>query len=310
MMLLERGSTIEVQAPAKINLHLEVLGKRPDGFHEIETLIAPISRFDSLSFTPSDAPQIELTCQWISALPQLELPPQESNLVYRALMALREFANVQLGGKVQLIKRIPMEAGMGGASADAAAALLAANRGWELDLSPNQLGDIGAELGSDIPFFLQADRLRPAVCRGRGEHIEPLEQFPELAIVALKPPTGLSTADVYRACRSAENPHRVDKLTQQTTALGVGRELFNRLQEPAFELRPELVEYVSLLKKAGCDAVQMTGSGTALFGVCRSIKQSQRIASLLRSRTTATVFSASTFPGFVSRKASPTAHAV
>lgn len=290
MNLLEHGSSIEVRTPAKINLFLEVLGRRPDGFHEIETIIAPVSLFDTLRLQATTSSQLTLNCRWRSAGDQPELPPAESNLVFKALSALRKHASCDNGAVVEVVKRIPMEAGMGGASSDAAAALLAANKAWRLNLSHNELAKIGAALGSDIPFFLQAGRLKPAACVGRGEKIKPLSNTPSLPIVIVKPPVGLSTADVYKACTPGDPPIPMQKAARSPHAC------FNRLQEPAFRLRPELAGVITLLKQAGCTIAQMTGSGTALFGVCHNKRHARQIAGRLRSQNVGAVFTAHTFP--------------
>lgn len=296
MYLLEQGSRIEVRAPAKINLFLEVIRRRPDGFHEIETLIAPVSIYDTLRLETTKNTNLTLQCRWGLAGDQPELPSAESNLVYKALTMLQEHAGCEKGASVELIKRIPMEAGMGGASSDAAAALLAANKAWGLNWPHSQLAKIGAELGSDIPFFLQTDRLKPALCLGRGEKISPLSDFSSLALVIVKPPVGLSTAKVYGACSPGDPPRRLTPPIQLSSSHDRSNLLFNRLQQPAFALQPELQNTLDLLKKAGCSYAQMTGSGTALFGVCENTKHARQVAGRMQSRNVGAVFTAQTFP--------------
>ncbi|HET6882039.1 MAG TPA: 4-(cytidine 5'-diphospho)-2-C-methyl-D-erythritol kinase, partial [Pirellulales bacterium] len=177
-----------------MNLFLEVLGKRADGFHEIETLMYPIDLFDSLVFRDAPHDQVRLTCQTVtsqafrgqsSAATALaeQLPIGGDNLVVRAVELVRRRSNVTRGADVRLVKRIPLAAGLAGGSSDAAAALFAANRVWRLGLTLNELASLAAELGSDIPFFLYGG---PAVCRGRGEIIEPVAGLGALHFVVAK----------------------------------------------------------------------------------------------------------------------------
>src|SRR5271166_3733614 len=165
---------IVVQTPAKLNLFFEVLGKRSDGYHEIETLMCPISWYDTLCFRESSSEDLELECQRGSAASGRigfeEVPRDGRNLVLRAVDLVRRRTGTKQGARLRLIKRIPTAAGLGGGSSDAAAALVAASLGWKLGLSLPELASLAAELGSDVPFFLNRG---PAVCRGRGERIEP-----------------------------------------------------------------------------------------------------------------------------------------
>ena len=161
MFVCRSGDTLRVDAPAKLNLFLEVLERRPDGFHEIETLMVPISLFDTLWLRPTPHPGIHLQCVWAPGLALTDavsyaattLPAVEENLVYKSLTRLAKAADVPYGADVFLVKRIPAAAGLGGASSDAAAALLAANAAWNLQWSRTQLQELAATLGSDIPFF-------------------------------------------------------------------------------------------------------------------------------------------------------------
>ncbi len=171
---------VEVLTPAKLNLFLEVLSRRDDGFHEIQSLIVPINLFDHLSFQKDSRGDLNLTCQWAcglekrgrvikptqSPLPEWEsLPEGKDNIAVRAVDLLRRRAGITAGASLQLIKRIPTAAGLGGGSSDAAAALVAANRAWKLDWPADRLSQMAAEVGSDVPFFLGATGF---VRRARG----------------------------------------------------------------------------------------------------------------------------------------------
>lgn len=320
MMALPCGMWRAWHAPAKINLFLEVLAKRSDGFHEIETLMAPINLCDTLFFSPTTEGKIELACRWASpdgtkrqapshspldshrdsscgpasAHVLGDLPPEKDNLVYRAVALLQERAGVEAGAALRLVKRIPSAAGLGGASSDAACALLAANDGWGLRWSRSRLRDLAAELGSDIPFFLGRG---PALCRGRGERIEPVERLPRLHVVVVRPPFGLSTARVYAHCRPADTPQRVERLL---TALRVGdlaatgAALVNRLQASAEALSPSAAQLARELDRLDVGGRQMSGSGSSYFALCRSARHARCVAARLRARNVGAVFAAVT----------------
>ena len=166
-----------IQAPAKLNLFFEVLAKRTDGYHEIESLMCPIDLYDTLHFQEDPSGQLELTCRRVfgaggpGGRGLHEMPEGPENLVFRAVELVRRRTGIRRGAKLWLVKRIPAAAGLGGGSSDAAAALVAANEGWRLGRSRHELAQWAAELGSDVPFFLAGG---PAICRGRGERVEPV----------------------------------------------------------------------------------------------------------------------------------------
>jgi 4-diphosphocytidyl-2-C-methyl-D-erythritol kinase len=290
-MHIRRGPThVEVLAPAKLNLFLEVLGKRDDGFHEIETLMTPVSLFDTLTITPTDAPNIELTCESGAAgahriaahgaAPTSEklLPEGAENIVVRALETLRRTAGVSRGAQVRLVKRIPLAAGMAGGSTDAAAALAGANVAWNLDWPDERLAETAATLGSDIPFFFAR---RAAMCRGRGERVEPLAAAPPLDFVVVAPPVGLSTAAVYRSCRPSESPQSATPLVEawrRGDKPALGQLLYNRLQDAAVQLCEWIDRLAHEFSRFACLGHRMSGSGTSYFALCRDARQARRIA--------------------------------
>jgi 4-diphosphocytidyl-2-C-methyl-D-erythritol kinase len=292
MLVRISADRVEIQAPAKINLFLEVLAKRPDGYHEIETLMSPIGLYDSLSFSPTESPEIRLDARWAAGsnlrhsgeLQTLgDLPPAEKNIVHRAASLLRERSGCGRGAEIQLVKRIPSAAGLGGASSDAAAVLVAANMAWKLDWPRERLMELAAELGSDIPFFLGSGS---AICRGRGERIENAGPI-HLHVVVVRPPVGLSTPQVYQHCHPASTPVCVQKL-QSGLRSGNWKEirsaLVNRLEEPAAQLTPWIGRLRNEFENAGCIAQQMSGSGSSYFGICENARHARCVASRLRSK--------------------------
>ena len=195
-------STWEVWAPAKLNLCLNVLEKRPDGFHGLESLFVPLAYHDTLFFKvnntkqPSDISLVVETPGLACRSTTDKVPADERNLVVQAVQKLQERAGTTLGASMRLVKRIPSQAGLGGGSSDAAAALRVANRAWKLGWTNAQLAELGAEIGSDVPFFLQRSA---AVCRGRGEKVSPVQRGSVFHFVLAKPQLGLSTQRVFEA---------------------------------------------------------------------------------------------------------------
>lgn len=289
LQICRTRADVVVHTPAKLNLFFEVLGKRSDGYHEIETLMCPVDVYDTLLFKEDTDGRIALECRGAAVgcdrqgSSLFDLPPSAENLVVRALALLRARAGTQAGARVTLLKRIPLAAGLGGGSSDAAAALAAANLGWRLGWSREALMAVAAELGSDVPFFLAGGA---AICRGRGERIEPVAGMGGLHFVVVRPPAGLATASVYRACRPAEEPHRVEPLL---TALREGRlevvarSLFNRLQPAAESLSPWIRQLEEVFSRFDCLGHAMSGSGSAYYGLCCHSAQARRLAHRLRA---------------------------
>jgi 4-diphosphocytidyl-2-C-methyl-D-erythritol kinase len=250
-----------------------------------------VTVFDTLRFEVRDDAQLLLTCQ--QPLGQRaegtvasfmgEVPVDSSNLVVRALELMRRQAGEPFGAHVHLIKRIPSMAGLGGASSDAAAALRVANLGWNLNWTENRLRRMAAELGSDVPFFLGRSA---AICRGRGERIEPIETTGSLHVVIVRPPAGLATPEVYRNCQVADQPVAVSPVRgalQRGDAVGVGRHLHNRLQPSAARLSPWIDRLRDAFNRLCCLGHQMSGSGTSYFGICHHARHARRVAACLRS---------------------------
>lgn len=307
-------ATIILQTPAKLNLFLELLAKRPDGFHEIETLMTAINIYDRLYVTSLSEGQTQLTCRWASGMEALAtsrngnetaatldvLPIGSDNIVWKAVELLRQRAGTAAGIAIHLIKRIPAAAGLGGASSDAAAALVAANRLWQLGWSREQLSEVAADIGSDVPFFLatRTNGSGMAVCRGRGEQIEPLVGMPQLHFVLTRPPVGLSTPKVYQRCQIPAQPNSVTPLVKKLRCgdHSAGGLLVNRLQPAAEELSPWISRVSALFAKTECIGHQMSGSGSSYFGICRSARQARCLASRIRAAGYDLTFQVSTAP--------------
>ena len=273
---------LSVKAPAKINLYLEIHGRRPDGYHEIDTLMQAVSLYDELEFRSEDEPGTRLEVKAGEGFNDDELPSADSdNLVFRAAEAirreaLRAGASPAPGLHIVLRKYIPMGAGLGGGSSDAAATLLGLCRLWGLELSDAILESCAAELGSDVAFFLYGGLAR---CQGRGEIVFGLPESnlsERFYYVLVAPPVHVSTSLIYKDLREvpvAENrlttpePLATMNFKSIRAALRNGQLLHNRLQNVAFRCFPELELIYQLMKNEAFRGVQLTGSGAALFGV-------------------------------------------
>ncbi|HKI31429.1 MAG TPA: 4-(cytidine 5'-diphospho)-2-C-methyl-D-erythritol kinase [Gemmataceae bacterium] len=272
MLSERRDGVLVVRAPAKVNLFLEVLAKRPDGYHEVATLMVAVSLYDTLAFKEDPSGAIRLRCD------AAELSTGPDNLVCKAAALLRQRSGCTRGADVRLSKRIPMAAGLAGGSTDCAAALQGLNRLWRLGLARDELVRLGGELGSDVPFFFHTPA---AWCTGRGEVVAPVALGRPLDFVIAKPAVGLSTAEVYRGVTVPDRPETGEEVRRALAAGDVeeiGRRLHNRLQEAAERLRPEIATGLERLRAQGPAGQMMSGSGTSLFALCRDSGEAQRIA--------------------------------
>jgi 4-diphosphocytidyl-2-C-methyl-D-erythritol kinase len=265
------AAALSLRAPAKVNLFLEVVGKRADGFHAVNTLMLAVSLVDTLDFALDSEGDLDLIC----SDPALDAGPE--NLVLRAANLLRQHTACRAGARIRLTKRIPMQAGLGGGSSDAATTLVGLNRLWGLDLRVDELAVLAAELGSDVAFFLHPPA---AWCSGRGEEVSPRPIGRPLHFVLVCPAFGLATAEVYRGVEVPAVPLDGAAIQAALAAGDIaesGRLLHNRLQEPATKLRPELtvlLDRLAATRPAGC---LLSGSGSALFALARDDGDARRI---------------------------------
>ncbi|MDP3703242.1 MAG: 4-(cytidine 5'-diphospho)-2-C-methyl-D-erythritol kinase [Candidatus Omnitrophota bacterium] len=269
---------IHLRAPAKLNLYLRVLGKRPDGYHEIETVFARVDLADELTFEP--ARDLCLTCD------EPTLSCGEDNLILRAARALQRATGASAGARIHLMKRIPIAAGLGGGSSDAATALRGLNELWHLSLGQARLQELAAGLGSDVPFFLSQDPF--AIGRGRGERCEALPSNARFAHVLVVPPQRLSTADIYAAggfdlTASKPSASIIEHALRNGSMSELATGLWNDLQPEAIRRCPTIVVILTQLCNHGCLGVSVSGSGPSVFGLCRDGAQAQDIAAALRS---------------------------
>ncbi|HEY7183420.1 MAG TPA: 4-(cytidine 5'-diphospho)-2-C-methyl-D-erythritol kinase [Blastocatellia bacterium] len=259
---------------AKINWTLEILGKRPDGYHEVRTLLQTVSVADELTF--------ELTGQGISVhCDHPEVPCDETNLAYRAAKLLGDFTGADLGVRIRIAKQLPVAAGLGGGSGNAAVTLLALQRLWNVQVQPRDLFGLAAKLGADAPFFLIGGTCLGV---GRGDEVYPLADVNEEFLLLVNRGIAVATRDAY-ADLPAEltKPEAVIKMPLSFEAAyaaiarpGAPSPLINDLENPVFARHPALVDVKRRLKQAGARGVLMSGSGSTIFAIFDSAEARAR----------------------------------
>ena len=273
-----------IAAPAKLNLFLELLGKRGDGFHELETIMCKIALYDYLRFSATVDDQITIDVQIHPRLGNVRIPTDQTNLACKALRVMLSLAGKQAGANIRLYKNIPIEAGLGGASANAAAALIAGNLIWELGWSKTRLMQIAEQIGSDVAFFLGGDFSR---CTGRGGQVHNLNYPRRLNVVLVKPSHGFSTKAIYARCEVPKQPITSDTILsglQSGSASKIGGALFNRLAQFAEYEHDDILKLRSEFDKTNSVGHQLTGSGSCYFGIYNSAKAMKTAAKKLVSR--------------------------
>jgi 4-diphosphocytidyl-2-C-methyl-D-erythritol kinase len=262
---------MQLFAPAKINLRFQILRRREDGFHEIETLMTPISLGDELTIEPNEqADGIAFSCDDPS------LPAGEDNLVLRAARSFFAEISIEPRIRIELRKRIPHGAGLGGGSSDAASTLLGLNELQGGPLSLARLTSLAAAIGSDVPFFLCRNG---AICRGRGELVEPVAELPKLSLLLLKPEFGVPTPWAYRQWRESREMPGIDYAAQSLGELV----LENDLERPVFEKYVFLARMKSWLREQPeVAAALLSGSGSTTFAILRDAAMSSALAARAR----------------------------
>ncbi|MBC7341988.1 MAG: 4-(cytidine 5'-diphospho)-2-C-methyl-D-erythritol kinase [Clostridia bacterium] len=293
--------TIFLKAPAKVNLSLTVLGRRPDGYHEIKSVLQTLDLADELAFSLKEPPQVQVSCRgpWAH-----QVPAGASNLVFRAATLMLEEAERvgpkgPFGARIELLKFIPAAAGLGGGSSDAACTLKGLNQLWQLGWDQEKLVSLAGELGSDVPFLVMGGT---ALAEGRGEKVRPFVSRLRLSLVLIKPPWGVSTPAVYRDWDMA-NPavnsdkggdaRRQDRERRDPTqvlihALEAGdrdralEAMGNDLEPVTLKMHPELQEAGQALLACGATKVMLCGSGPTQMGIMDGPEAASRAARVLK----------------------------
>ena len=276
---------LEKKSPCKVNLILNILGKRADGFHELETVMQPVDICDELTFERAGS-GLQLTCS------HPELPADAKNLVHRAATSFLATAKISDGIRIHLQKNLPLAGGIGGGSANAAVSLSALNELFGSPLPLEKLHELAAALGSDVPFFLYG---KPALATGRGEKVQTLENFPALrgkAFLLAHPGFGISTPWSYQNLARfpqalngrAGRAHKLVSLLQAGDLKSATAEAYNSLEAPAFDKFPVLSLYKEFLLENGALMALMSGSGSTTFAIAENLAAADSLAEKFKSQ--------------------------
>lgn len=270
--------TLWLQAPAKLNLTLDVVRRRPDGYHDIVSVMVPLALHDKVGL--DEARDLSLTVD------QPVLSAGDDNLALAAARLLRAATGTQKGARIQLVKRIPVAAGLAGGSADAAQVLLGLNRLWGLSLGQDKLLELAGRLGSDVPFCLLG---RPALAEGRGERLTELPPAPPVPVVLAKPDLPKSTGEVYRALRLEELAERPDagqvrRGLETKDPAAIARGLGNVLESVMLGRYPVLAELKAGFAERGALGAGMSGSGPTIFALTETEEHAASLAAWARTR--------------------------
>ncbi len=275
------GDVCFVRAFAKINLTLDVLGQRADGYHDLATVMQTVDLYDTICLSATEDNQVRIVC----TMPELS---NDDNLAARAVRLVRQRLAIRQGVLIELHKRIPMAAGLGGGSSDAAAVLLALQHWWQLQLSPSDLLDIASSLGSDVPFFLTGGL---ALCEGRGERVTALSSnWPRTMrwLLLLKPAISVSTAAVFRNLPASDYTDGMHSRAV-CTALTAGQspeleDLHNCFERSVLETYPEVALSREGLLQAGASLVRLSGTGPTLFAPFPDLTWAQKVQEQLQTQ--------------------------
>ncbi|AXI07539.1 4-(cytidine 5'-diphospho)-2-C-methyl-D-erythritol kinase [Oceanobacillus sp. 143] len=270
MALLEK-------APAKINLSLDVLGKRNDGYHNVEMIMTTIDLADRIELSPLEQDKI------IISLESRYVPNDERNLAYKAAEIFKEKYGIKMGVHIKIEKNIPVSAGLGGGSTDAAAVLRGMNRLWNLNIPLKELAELGATIGSDISFCVYGNT---AIARGFGEKIEKLDSPPPCWVVLAKPDIGVSTRTIFARVKVDELYHPdtnniLEALTEKDFSK-LCRNIGNSLEQITQYLHPEVRQIKEAMRQIGATGVLMSGSGPTVYGLVEHENKARRIYNGMR----------------------------
>ena len=276
---------LEKKSPCKVNLILNILGKRADGFHELETVMQPVNLCDEMTFERT-AVGLQLTCS------HPELPTDSKNLVHRAATSFLAAAKISDGVKIHLQKNLPLAGGIGGGSANAAVTFTALNELFGSPLPLAKLHELAAALGSDVPFFLYD---QPALATGRGEKVQTLEHFPALrgkAFFLVHPGFGISTPWSYQNLArfpealngKAGRAQKLVSLLQAGDLTAAAAEIYNSLEAPAFDKFPVLELYKEFLRENGALVALMSGSGSTTFAIAENLAAAENLSEKFKSQ--------------------------
>ncbi|EGQ3630414.1 4-(cytidine 5'-diphospho)-2-C-methyl-D-erythritol kinase [Staphylococcus pseudintermedius] len=259
-------------APAKINLTLDTLYKRDDGYHEVEMIMTTIDLSDRLSFEKRNDSRIVLKVD------ETFIPSDDRNLAYRAALLMKETYQIKQGVTITLEKNIPVAAGLAGGSSDAAATMRGMNRLFELNRSLDELSELSAAIGSDVPFCVYGTT---SLCKGRGEILEILPKTPSAWVIVAKPQAGLSTPEIYGGLDLSQpfpvHTEQCLKAIEENDYDALCKSLSNRLEPVSMQLQPEIAKIKTNMLNNGADGALMSGSGPTVYGFAQRERQARHI---------------------------------
>ncbi|MBC8714859.1 4-(cytidine 5'-diphospho)-2-C-methyl-D-erythritol kinase [Staphylococcus pseudintermedius] len=259
-------------APAKINLTLDTLYKRDDGYHEVEMIMTTIDLSDRLSFEKRNDSRIVLKVD------ETFIPSDDRNLAYRAALLMKETYQIKQGVTITLEKNIPVAAGLAGGSSDAAATMRGMNRLFELNRSLDELSELSAAIGSDVPFCVYGTT---ALCKGRGEILEILPKTPSAWVIVAKPQAGLSTPEIYGGLDLSQpfpvHTEQCLKAIEENDYDALCKSLSNRLEPVSMQLQQEIAKIKTNMLNNGADGALMSGSGPTVYGFAQRERQARHI---------------------------------
>lgn len=262
---MKKRKRLNLKSYAKINLFLDVLSKQTDGFHQIRTIFSEIDLFDELNFTLTEKDGVKI-------LSNKDFVSMEDNLIYKIAIFIKEQYNVQYGVEIKLIKNIPVAAGLGGGSSNAATSIFALSRLWELDLSAEEMNSIARKFGSDINFFLYGGT---ALGTGRGEKITPMKNINLTNIFLVNPGFRISSKEAYKSCIVTEENEDWEKFPTCQTKF-----YYNKLQEGLIPKYQEIKKIIQEIKDHGAGNAILSGSGATIIGFCPNRDIAQKLSKL------------------------------
>lgn len=263
------SQTLRLQAPAKVNFRLDVLRRRSDGYHDLRMVMQRIGLYDELEISLVETPGITVSCNGA------DLPEDDGNLVWRAAAAMLARSPRQPGVSIRLQKNIPIAAGLGGGSSDAATTIMGLNRLLALDLADEEMMRIGVQLGADVPFFIFG---KPAIATGIGEKLAPLENMPSLWLLLINPRVHVSTAWAYQNLQLTTDKVEATIPVLYKSADDLCAILANDLEEVTLKKFPVIQEIKEQLMAAGAHGALMSGSGPTVFAVYADESSARRSA--------------------------------
>lgn len=266
-----------MKAPAKINLTLDVIRKRKDGYHDVEMIMTTVDLADRIHLTSIEEDRI------IVDTTQGFIPTNENNLAFKAAKILKDRLNIKRGISIFIDKQIPVSAGLAGGSTDAAAVLRGLNDLWNLQLTMEELAAIGLEIGSDVPFCVHGGT---AIARGRGEKLEFIPTPPPCWVVLVKPPFGVSTKDIYERLNLEDIQHPdTEGMVSAISSYdfpGICSRLENVMEKVTFQLYPNVRKVKERIQQYGIDGVVMSGSGPTVFAITQNKSRADRLYNSLK----------------------------